>query len=122
MREFYERYFGATAGSRYENPRKQFLSYFLAFDGGARLELMQSPAVAQEGMKEVIGGFAHIAVAIGSEQAVDALTTKLREDGYTVWTALGAQVTVTTSPSFWILMAIASRSLHEPYATSLGDR
>ena len=122
MREFYERYFGATAGSRYENPRKQFLSYFLTFDGGARLDLMQSPAVAQEGMKEVIGGFAHIAVAIGSEQAVDALTTKLREDGYTVWTALGAQVTVTTSPSFWILMAIASRSLHEPYATSLGDR
>ena len=60
LREFYERYFGATAGSRYENPRKQFLSYFLTFDGGARLELMQSPAVAQEGMKEVIGGFAHI--------------------------------------------------------------
>jgi len=120
LREFYERYFGATAGSRYEN--QQFLSYFLTFDGGARLELMQSPAVAQEGMKEVIGGFAHIAVAIGSEQAVDALTTKLREDGYTVWTALGAQVTVTTSPSFWILLAITSRSLHERYATSLGDR
>jgi lactoylglutathione lyase len=35
-------------------------------------------------MKGVIGGFAHVAVAIGSEQAVDALTAKLREDGYAV--------------------------------------
>ena len=32
LREFYECYFGAVAGSRYENPRKQFQSYFLAFD------------------------------------------------------------------------------------------
>jgi lactoylglutathione lyase len=60
LREFYEKYFGATAGSRYENPRKQFQSYFLTFDGGARLELMQSPAVTQESMKEGMGGFAHV--------------------------------------------------------------
>lgn len=84
LREFYENYFGATAGPRYENSRKQFLSYFLTFDGGARLELMQSPAAARGGMQEVMGGFAHVAVAIGSEQAVDALTAKLREDGYPV--------------------------------------
>ena len=84
MREFYERYFGATAGSRYENPRKQFLSYFLTFDGGARLELMQSPTVAEGNMQELKSGLAHVAVAIGSEQAVDVLTIKLREDGYAV--------------------------------------
>jgi len=84
LREFYESYFGATAGSRYENPRKQFLSYFLTFDGGARLELMQSPTVAEGNMQELKSGLAHVAVAIGSEQAVDALTIKLREDGYAV--------------------------------------
>ena len=40
-RQFYETYFGAVAGERYENPVKQFASYFLTFpDGGARLELM----------------------------------------------------------------------------------
>ena len=84
LREFYESYFGATAGSRYENPRKQFLSYFLTFDGGARLELMQSPTVAEGNTKELKSGLAHVAVAIGSEQAVDALTAKLREEGYPV--------------------------------------
>jgi len=84
LREFYESYFGATAGSRYENPRKQFLSYFLTFDGGARLELMQSPTVAEGNMQELKSGLAHVAVAIGSEQAVDVLTIKLREDGYAV--------------------------------------
>ena len=84
LREFYEKYFGAIAGSRYENPRKQFQSYFLTFDGGARLELMQSPAVAEGNTKGIQGGFAHVAVAIGSEPAVDALTAKLRDAGYPV--------------------------------------
>jgi lactoylglutathione lyase len=85
LRAFYENYFGATAGSRYENPRKQFQSYFLTFDGGARLELMHSPAAAEGNTKELKSGLAHAAVAIGSEQAVDALTAKLREDGYPVF-------------------------------------
>jgi lactoylglutathione lyase len=45
LRAFYERYFGATAGARYENQRKQFQSYFLCFEDGARLELMHSPRI-----------------------------------------------------------------------------
>ena len=84
LRQFYECYFGAVAGSRYENPRKQFQSYFLAFNDGARLELMQSPMVFHSRASGVAGGFAHLAVALGSEQAVDSLTAKLREDGHPV--------------------------------------
>ena len=67
-----------------ERLRAFYENYFLTFEGGARLELMQSPAVSEGNMKEVTGGFAHVAVAIGSEQAVDALTAKLREAGYPV--------------------------------------
>jgi len=44
-RYFYETYFGGTANAKYVNPRKQFESYFLTFADGARLELMQMPAV-----------------------------------------------------------------------------
>ncbi|HEX7116165.1 MAG TPA: VOC family protein, partial [Steroidobacter sp.] len=46
LRAFYERYFGARAGSRYVNEAKQFSSYFLRFSDGARLELMHRPSLA----------------------------------------------------------------------------
>lgn len=49
LRAFYEHYFGARAGGRYENPNKHFTSYFLTFDSGPRLELMHRPGLVAEG-------------------------------------------------------------------------
>jgi catechol 2,3-dioxygenase-like lactoylglutathione lyase family enzyme len=46
LSDFYARYFGALAGAPYRNPAKGFESRFLAFDGGARLELMRSERVS----------------------------------------------------------------------------
>ena len=84
LRGFYERYFGGVAGERYENPATGFRSYFLDLDG-ARLELMQMPAVAERAVGEQQRlGWAHIAFALGSERAVDELTDLLRSDGYAV--------------------------------------
>jgi len=39
-RSFYEHYFNAKAGEKYVNLKKNFTSYFLSFEQGARLELM----------------------------------------------------------------------------------
>ena len=96
LKTFYETYFGARAGARYANPDKQFESYFLSFDSGARLELMQTPAVAEwshdgEGQ---FRGYCHLAISVGSKEQVDTLTARLREDGYRVidgprWTGDG---------------------------------
>lgn len=87
-RHFYERYFDARAGARYENPRKQFTSYFLSFTSGARLELMHKPTVAAALAGDAPGtereGYAHLAFSVGSEAAVDALTDRLRADGYRI--------------------------------------
>ena len=83
LRAFYELYFGAVASLRYENPRKQFSSYFLRFDTGARVELMQRPALAQRVDGPAVG-YAHLAVAVGSEGGVDQLTARLARDGYAV--------------------------------------
>ena len=84
LRAFYERYFGATVGARYENPRKQFQSYFLSFGDGARVELMHSPRVGGGEAGEERFGYAHLAISLGSEPAVDALTGRLRADGHAV--------------------------------------
>ena len=83
MRQFYETHFGATAGKRYHNPHKQFTSYFLTFSGGARLELMQRTDVTADNAIERLG-YAHFALATGSQQRVDALTETLRAAGVRV--------------------------------------
>lgn len=84
LRAFYEQYFGGVAGERYENASTGFRSYLLELDG-ARLELMQIPAVAERASGDLQRlGLAHIAFALGSEQAVDELTDLLRSDGYTI--------------------------------------
>lgn len=83
-RDFFVRYFHATAGPPYHNPTKQFRSYFLTFPGGgARLELMTRPALLPSASAESIG-YAHIALSVGSPTEVDTLTECLRRDGYTV--------------------------------------
>ena len=84
LRAFYERYLGAIAGERYENASTGLRSYFLEL-GGARLELMQMPAVDKRaaGDQQRLG-LAHIAFALGSEQAVDELTDRLRSDDYAI--------------------------------------
>lgn len=77
---FYTRYFAAIAGAKYTNPNTGFESYFLSFTDGPRLELMRMPVVTALGDYPRFG-YAHIAVSVGSEAAVDELTERLRADG-----------------------------------------
>ena len=83
-KEFFTRYFGATAGEMYHNKNTGFSSYFMNFDGGARLELMAAPRLQDMDKLPLRTGFAHLAFATGSRGEVDALTERLRADGYAV--------------------------------------
>ena len=80
---FYANYFGATVGELYRNERKSFESRFLSFGGGARLELMTRRDVTRAQSEEKLG-FAHVALCVGNEAAVDALAARLRADGMPV--------------------------------------
>jgi lactoylglutathione lyase len=86
LRAFYERYFEAGTGPKYANPQHGFESYFLTFASGARLEIMQMPGIPPSGNDPLrqASGYTHLALATGSEGAVDALTGRLRADGYRV--------------------------------------
>jgi lactoylglutathione lyase len=84
-RRFYETYFDATAGARYQNPVKAFTSYFLRFASGARLELMHRPDLLAAPARAIPAvGYAHLAFATGSRAAVDSLTERLRAAGHPV--------------------------------------
>ena len=86
LKAFYEQYFEAEAGPKYVNPTKQFESYFLGFASGARLELMRMPTIppTRNDVAKQFTGFIHLAFSAGSEAAVDALTERLRKDGYPI--------------------------------------
>jgi lactoylglutathione lyase len=83
---FYAKYFAAQAGSRYHNPSTGFESCFLSFSSGARLEVMrttsQSPVVLPPGAQRM--GITHFAIAVGSEERVDVLTSRIQSDGFKV--------------------------------------
>ena len=82
-REFFEKYFSAKSGKLYHNRNTDFRSYFLSFDGGARLETMQRPGV-ESADSVPRTGYVHTAFSVGSRENVDALTQLLKSGGYEV--------------------------------------
>ena len=59
-KKFFTRYFGASAGEMYHNKNTGFSSYFLSFDGGARLELMTAPELQDMDKPGLRTGFAQL--------------------------------------------------------------
>ena len=83
-RDFFIRYLGAESNDGYHNENTGFRSYFLSFEDGARLEIMERPDISDMGKKTERTGFNHLAFSAGSIEKVDELTKRLKEDGYEV--------------------------------------
>ena len=83
-RDFFVTYFGAVSNEGYHNPRTDFRSYFLTFAEGSRLEIMTKPDLTDSGDFLNRFGYAHIAFSLGSRDAVDVLTARLKADGFPV--------------------------------------
>ena len=83
-RAFFQTYFGAVSGPLYQNPTTGFSSYFLTFEEGSRLELITLPRLEMGEGAGLRTGYAHLALSVGSREAVDQLTGRLRQAGYPV--------------------------------------
>ena len=83
-RKFFIKYLGAKSNDGYHNLKTNFLSYFLSFDDGARLELMNKPEMPDQPKNLARTGYAHIAFSVGGKEKVDALTARLKDGGYDV--------------------------------------
>lgn len=85
LKEFYCRWFGAIAGERYHNPRKNFTSSFLTFPGGGvRLEIMNVPEITVRDATAKLQGYCHISISLGSKERVDETTELMRRAGVAV--------------------------------------
>lgn len=85
LRDFYVEVLGGRSGPLYENAITGFRSYFVSFEGGARLELMSRRDVASPRANAgAAPGFAHVAFRVGSRAAVDAIVARLSGQGVVV--------------------------------------
>lgn len=83
-RDFFVTYLSGRSNDGYHNKTTNFRSYFISFDDGARLEIMNKPGVADQENSLSRMGYIHIAFSVGSKERVDALTSKLKADGFEV--------------------------------------
>ena len=83
-RDFFVKYFGAVSNDGYRNVKTGFRSYFLSFEDGARLEIMNKSEIAEKKQELQYLGYVHIAFSVGSKEKVDELTERLKADGYEV--------------------------------------
>ena len=81
-RDFFVKYLGGRSNDGYHNPKTDFRSFFISFDDGARLEIMNKPALDDIEKPLNRTGYVHIAFSVGSKEKVDELTERLKEDGY----------------------------------------
>lgn len=78
MKKFYHDNFHTNASDLYHNPKTNFRSYFLAFDTGARIELMNKPELENNGVD--CFGYAHLALSVGSKSEVDQLAEIFKKE------------------------------------------
>ena len=87
LKDFYVKYFGGTAGSKYKNEKTQFESYFLTFGNGARIELMRKPFIPGNINDEEVWqhiGIIHIAFHAYSAVEVEDKAKQLEKDGFKI--------------------------------------
>ena len=83
-REFFVKYFRGKSNSIYHNKKTDFRSYFISFEDGARLEIMNKPYMEDVNKGFNRTGYIHLAFSVGSKEKVDELTEILKNDGYEV--------------------------------------
>lgn len=83
-RDFFVKFFDGRSNDGYHNIKTGFRSYFISFDDGARLEIMNKPEMTDEEKGLNRTGLIHIAFSVGSRERVDELTQLLGTEGYQV--------------------------------------
>ena len=83
-RDFFVRFLNGGSNDGYHNERTGFRSYFISFDGGARIEIMNKPDMSDERKNLNRTGYAHLAFSTGCKERVDELTEQIRTAGYEV--------------------------------------
>ena len=87
LKEYYIKYFNGLANEKYLNTERHFESYFVSFESGTRLELMQMPGIPQN-LNDPAGkqyqGIIHLSFGMDNMDRVDDKFNELTKDGYKI--------------------------------------
>lgn len=87
LKDFYIKHFNGRSNEKYVNPGKRFESYFISFDSGARIELMQMTGIP-DNLNDRLGrqhtGIIHLAFGVKTMQDVLTKAKELEEAGITI--------------------------------------
>lgn len=84
LKAFYLKYFEGRANGKYQNKKTGLQTHFISFEGGARLELMQRPDLAERDKTGASDGLTHLSFCVGSREKVEALTEILVKAGFSL--------------------------------------
>ncbi|MGB5691594.1 MAG: VOC family protein [Flavobacteriaceae bacterium] len=87
LKEYYTKYFDAVSNDLYVNKRNNFRNYFLSFESGARLELMEMPGIPvnkNDTVQAQHRGIIHLAFGVAHPDLVDEKARQLLEDGFEI--------------------------------------
>lgn len=87
LKAYYTNYFGGKPNGKYVNEKNQFQSYFITFESGARLELMNMPNIPDNTNDRVNNqhqGIIHLAFGAKDKKEVDKKASELIAAGFPI--------------------------------------
>lgn len=87
LKDYYVRYFDGESNQKYTNKDRNFESYFVSFESGSRLELMQMPGIPPN-LNDTVGkqyqGIIHLSFGMKNMDMVNGKFKELSADGYKI--------------------------------------
>ena len=87
LKDYYVKYFNGIANEKYTNREKRFESYFVTFESGTRLELMQMPGIPENLNDPIVKqhqGIIHLAFGMENVGMVNEKFNELSHDGFKI--------------------------------------
>jgi lactoylglutathione lyase len=87
LKEYYVKYFDGRANKKYLNDEKHFESYFVSFESGTRLELMQMPGIPEnlnDNVEKQYLGIIHLSFGMESMDKVNDKYNEFKKDGFRI--------------------------------------
>ncbi|MFY7898969.1 MAG: VOC family protein [Chitinophagaceae bacterium] len=87
LKDFYVQFFNGKSNEKYINHNKQFESYFISFESGARLEIMHMPNIPDnlnDTIQKQHKGIIHLAFGVNTIDEVILKAEELRNAGYPI--------------------------------------
>jgi lactoylglutathione lyase len=87
LKDYYIKHFNGRSNRKYTNNERHFESYFISFDSGTRLELMQMPGIPQnlnDSVEKQYLGIIHLSFGMGNMDLVNEKYIELKRDGFRI--------------------------------------